>query len=97
MDNLVEEMLKECGDLGPYQYVMLGSFCLINIFASIHYFSQTLILFVPEHWLVLSGFGFYLIFTQILTIFLKKYLNEKLKEKLIFNESLKKIRIKNIF
>lgn len=50
MDNAVENMLQGCGDFGPYQLVMLGAFCAINVFASIHYYSQTIILFVPEHW-----------------------------------------------
>lgn len=52
MDSVAEDMMRECGDFGPYQFVMLAAFCLINIFASIHYFSQTIILFVPEHWWV---------------------------------------------
>lgn len=50
MDIAVEEMLRECGDFGPYQYVMLVMFCIINVLASIHYFSQTIILFMPDHW-----------------------------------------------
>lgn len=45
-----EQMLRECGDFGPYQFVMLAAFCLINVFASVHYFSQTIVLFVPDHW-----------------------------------------------
>lgn len=52
MDVASEQMLRECGDLGPYQLVLLAAFCYINICASIHYFSQTIILFVPEHWSV---------------------------------------------
>lgn len=50
MESSVDEMLRECGDFGPYQYVMLVTFCIINVLSSIHYFSQTIILFVPEHW-----------------------------------------------
>lgn len=50
MDGAAGDMLRECGDFGPYQIVMLISFCYINVVASIHYFSQTIILFVPEHW-----------------------------------------------
>lgn len=50
MESSVDEMLRECGDFGPYQYVMLVIFCIINVLSSIHYFSQTIILFVPEHW-----------------------------------------------
>ena len=47
-----ERMKKESGDFGPYQFVMLGVFCFINIVASIHYYTQTIILFVPQHWWV---------------------------------------------
>lgn len=50
MDHAAEDMLKECGDFGPYHLVMLVTFGLINVLSSIHYFSQTVILFVPEHW-----------------------------------------------
>lgn len=50
MGNAVDEMLRECGDFGPYQYVMLVIFGIINVLSSIHYYSQTIILFVPEHW-----------------------------------------------
>lgn len=52
MGSAAEDMLRECGDFGPYQFVMLIAFCYINVVASIHYFSQTIILFVPEHWWV---------------------------------------------
>lgn len=45
-----EDMLRECGDFGPYQIVMMAAFCVINVLSSIHYFSQTIILFVPDHW-----------------------------------------------
>lgn len=50
MDRAAEDMLRECNDFGPYQYILLASFSVINILSSIHYFSQTIILFVPEHW-----------------------------------------------
>lgn len=60
MDMNAQEMLRECGDFGPYQYVMLGAFCIVNILSSIHYFSQTIILFVPEHWWVVNNIvGFF--------------------------------------
>lgn len=59
MDMNAQEMLRECGDFGPYQYVMLGAFCIVNILSSIHYFSQTIILFVPEHWWVNNIVGFF--------------------------------------
>lgn len=55
MNRASEDMLKECGDLGPSQFVMLGAFCVVNIVASIHYYTQTIILFVPDHWLVVFG------------------------------------------
>lgn len=58
MDSAAEDMLRECGDFGPYQFVMLAAFCIINVFSSIHYFSQTIILFVPEHWWVYTPNGF---------------------------------------
>lgn len=45
-----EQMLKKCGDFGRFQIIMLSLFAIINILASIHYYSQTIISFVPEHW-----------------------------------------------
>lgn len=48
--SIPDQMLKECGDFGRYQYVMLGAFSIINIASSIHYYSQTIVLFTPNHW-----------------------------------------------
>lgn len=45
-----DQMLGECGDFGRYQYVMLGAFSIVNIVSSIHYYSQTIVLFTPNHW-----------------------------------------------
>lgn len=50
MDSTAEDMLRECGDLGPSQFIMFFAFAIVNLAASIHYYSQTIILFVPEHW-----------------------------------------------
>lgn len=50
MDRVTEYMLVECGDFGRSQYVMLMAFGVINILASINYYSQTIITFVPAHW-----------------------------------------------
>jgi hypothetical protein len=30
--------------------MLLGCFCLVNVIASMHYYSQTIISFVPDHW-----------------------------------------------
>lgn len=47
-----DQMLGECGDFGRYQYVMLGAFAIVNFVSSIHYYSQTIVLFTPNHWWV---------------------------------------------
>lgn len=46
----VEYFLKMCGDFNRYQFLMLGLFAVINVLSSIHYFSQTIISFIPDHW-----------------------------------------------
>jgi MFS transporter, OCT family, solute carrier family 22 (organic cation transporter), member 4/5 len=46
----IDKVLEKCGDFHRYQFMLLGFFCLINILASMHYYSQTIISFVPEHW-----------------------------------------------
>lgn len=46
----IEQLLAHCGDFGRYQMLLLALFCLINVLASINYYSQTIITFVPEHW-----------------------------------------------
>lgn len=45
-----DRMLAKCGDFGRYQFVLLSLFGVINILSSIHYYSQTIINFVPDHW-----------------------------------------------
>lgn len=45
-----DQMLAKCGDFGSYQLMMLGLFGVINILSSIHYYSQTIINFMPNHW-----------------------------------------------
>ncbi|XP_031633769.1 solute carrier family 22 member 23-like [Contarinia nasturtii] len=50
MDIAAEDILRECGEFEPYQCIMLLMFCIINVLVSIHYFSQTTILFVPDPW-----------------------------------------------
>lgn len=50
MDTAADDMLREVGDFGPSQYVMLSAFCVINILAAMHYFSSSIILETPEHW-----------------------------------------------
>lgn len=46
----IDKVLEKCGDFNRYQFMLLGCFCLINVLASMHYYSQTIISFVPEHW-----------------------------------------------
>lgn len=48
-----DRMLEKCGDFNHYQLMMLSLFGVINILSSIHYYSQTIINFVPNHWWVL--------------------------------------------
>lgn len=48
--NTTERMLAKCGDFGRYQYLLMGMFCIINLLSAMHYYSQTIISFVPEHW-----------------------------------------------
>lgn len=46
----IDGMLAKCGDFNRYQYMLMGIFCIVNILSSMHYYSQTIISFVPEHW-----------------------------------------------
>lgn len=46
----IDEILERCGDFHRYQILLLGFFCLVNILCSMHYYSQTIISFIPEHW-----------------------------------------------
>ncbi|EDW68104.1 organic cation transporter protein [Drosophila virilis] len=43
-------VLEKCGDFGRFQHVILLLYGYTNILSSLHYFSQTLITFTPEHW-----------------------------------------------
>ncbi|XP_023178031.2 organic cation transporter-like protein [Drosophila hydei] len=43
-------VLENCGAFGPFQHVILLLYGYTNILSSLHYFSQTLITFTPEHW-----------------------------------------------
>ncbi|XP_061391954.1 organic cation transporter-like protein [Musca vetustissima] len=45
-----DRVLEKCGNFGPYQWVVLLLFGYTNVLSSMHYFSQTLISFTPEHW-----------------------------------------------
>lgn len=45
-----EKILDKCGNYGAYQYRVLFFFGVINVLSSMHYFSQTIIAFTPEHW-----------------------------------------------
>ncbi|XP_062124990.1 LOW QUALITY PROTEIN: organic cation transporter-like protein [Drosophila sulfurigaster albostrigata] len=44
------DVLEKCGSFGRFQYVILLLYGYTNILGSLHYFSQTLITFTPEHW-----------------------------------------------
>lgn len=43
-------VLETCGAFGRFQHVILLLYGYTNILSSLHYFSQTLITFTPEHW-----------------------------------------------
>lgn len=45
-----EGILEKCGNYGAYQFRVLFLFGIINVLSSMHYFSQTIIAFTPEHW-----------------------------------------------
>ncbi|KAH8406671.1 hypothetical protein KR222_002334 [Zaprionus bogoriensis] len=44
------DVLEQCGNFGRFQQVVLLLYGYTNILGSLHYFSQTLITFTPEHW-----------------------------------------------
>ncbi|XP_017060687.1 organic cation transporter-like protein [Drosophila ficusphila] len=44
------QVLEKCGNYGRFQVVILLLYGYTNILGSLHYFSQTLITFTPEHW-----------------------------------------------
>ncbi|KAH8406672.1 hypothetical protein KR222_002333 [Zaprionus bogoriensis] len=48
----VDKMLEKCGDFGRMQVLMLLLFSLINVLSAMHYYSQTIISFVPKYWYV---------------------------------------------
>uniref|UniRef100_A0A1B0BSA0 Major facilitator superfamily (MFS) profile domain-containing protein n=3 Tax=Glossina TaxID=7393 RepID=A0A1B0BSA0_9MUSC len=45
-----ERVLEKCGNFGRYQIILLLIFGYTNMMSSMHYFSQTLISFTPNHW-----------------------------------------------
>ncbi|EDW83825.1 uncharacterized protein Dwil_GK13818 [Drosophila willistoni] len=45
-----DRTLDKCGQFGRFQIVILLLYGYTNILGSLHYFSQTLITFTPEHW-----------------------------------------------
>ncbi|GAB0092743.1 organic cation transporter protein [Sergentomyia squamirostris] len=46
----VDRMLEKCGDFGRYQLFLLSLFAVVNVLTSWHYYSQTIISIVPDHW-----------------------------------------------
>ncbi|XP_055904118.1 organic cation transporter protein [Eupeodes corollae] len=45
-----DKILEKCGDFNRYQFMILALFGMINVIISMHYFTQTIISFVPNHW-----------------------------------------------
>ncbi|XP_055905520.1 solute carrier family 22 member 13-like [Eupeodes corollae] len=45
-----EKVLNKCGDYSRYQFLLLISFGVLNIFSAWHYFAQTIVGFTPPHW-----------------------------------------------
>ncbi|XP_036673697.2 organic cation transporter protein [Drosophila suzukii] len=45
-----EEILAKCGNSSRYQFVLLALYGYLMIVVSMHYFSQNVISFVPDHW-----------------------------------------------
>ncbi|KAH8399516.1 hypothetical protein KR215_012149 [Drosophila sulfurigaster] len=45
----VDKMLVKCGDFSRMQWLMLLLFSLINLLSALHYYSQTIISFVPKY------------------------------------------------
>jgi len=48
----VDKILEKCGDFSRLQMIMLLLFCVINVLSALHYYSQTIISFVPKYWWV---------------------------------------------
>lgn len=45
-----DRILEKCGDAGRYQYLMLLLLGYIAFTSTVHYYSQNIIGFVPQHW-----------------------------------------------
>ncbi|XP_017849801.1 organic cation transporter protein isoform X1 [Drosophila busckii] len=45
-----DKLLSKCGDAGRYQYLMLLLLGYIAFTSTVHYYSQNIIGFVPQHW-----------------------------------------------
>lgn len=45
-----DEILAKCGNSHRYQYLLLGFYGFLMVVVSMHYFSQNVISFVPDHW-----------------------------------------------
>ncbi|KNC25677.1 Organic cation transporter protein [Lucilia cuprina] len=45
-----DQILAKCGDFNRYQLLILALFGVVNVIVSMHYFTQTVISFVPDHW-----------------------------------------------
>lgn len=48
----LDKILEKCGDCNRLQAIMLLLFCIINLLSALHYYSQTIISFVPKYWWV---------------------------------------------
>ncbi|XP_037950517.1 organic cation transporter protein [Teleopsis dalmanni] len=46
----IDKILEKCGDCHFLQALMLVLFCVINCLSAMHYYSQTIISFVPRYW-----------------------------------------------
>uniref|UniRef100_A0A1I8P6Z5 Major facilitator superfamily (MFS) profile domain-containing protein n=1 Tax=Stomoxys calcitrans TaxID=35570 RepID=A0A1I8P6Z5_STOCA len=46
----LDKILEKCGDRHRLQAIMLLLFCVINLLSAVHYYSQTIISFVPKYW-----------------------------------------------
>ncbi|XP_058979338.1 organic cation transporter protein isoform X2 [Musca domestica] len=46
----LDKILEKCGDRHRLQTIMLLLFCVINLLSAMHYYSQTIISFVPKYW-----------------------------------------------
>lgn len=45
-----DTVLAKCGNFGRYQMLLLAIYGYTNIMSALHYFSQTIISFTPDHW-----------------------------------------------